>query len=141
MLTRTVICVNRPKEFGISLVLANCMWCFLVDRCLTADFQSFMNPAVLMSAQVLRSKRLKMGTTIAYGSRVLFCLFVLCPFGSVMKRKEESLACDIECSISFSQMRYQSVKFPSIYFIVCGPALWLSLAQSRSCCWINSLQK
>ena len=52
-------CVNRPKGFGISLVLANCLRCFLVDRCLTADFQSLMNPAVLMSAQGLRSKRLK----------------------------------------------------------------------------------
>ena len=103
--------MNRPKGFGISLVLANCLWCFLVGRCLTADFQSFMNPAVLMSAQGLRSKRLKMGTTIAYGSRVLFCLFVLCPSGSVMKRKEESLACDIEGSISCSQMPIGKVSF------------------------------
>ena len=78
------------KRIGISLVLANCLWSFLVD------FQSFMNPVVLMSAQGLRSKRLKMGTTIAYGSLFLFYLFVLCSFGSVMKRKEESLACDIE---------------------------------------------
>ena len=81
---------ESSKRFGISLVLANCLWCFLVA------FQSVMDLAVLMSAQGLRSKRLKMGTTIAYGSRVLFCLFVVCPFGSVMKRKEESLACDIE---------------------------------------------
>ena len=88
--------MNRPKGFAVSLILANCLWCFRVGRCLTADFQSFMNPAVLTSAQGLRSKQLKMRTTIAYGSRVLFCLFVLCPFGSAMKRKEESLACDIE---------------------------------------------
>ena len=89
-------CVNCPKGFGISLVLANCLQCFLVDRCLTADFQSFMNPAILMSAQGLRSKQLKDGTAIAYGSRLSLYLFVLCPFGSVMKRKEESLACHVE---------------------------------------------
>ena len=82
--------MNRPKGFGISLVLANCLQCFLVVRCLTADFQSFMNPTILMSAQCLRSKQLKGGTAIAYGSRVLLCLFVLCPFGSVMKRKEDA---------------------------------------------------
>ena len=89
-------CVNCPKGFEISLVLANCLQCFLVVRCLTADLQSLMNPAIMMSAQGLRSKRLKGGTAITYGSRVVFYLFVLCPFGSVMKRKEESLACDIE---------------------------------------------
>ena len=87
--------MNHTKGFGIPLGL-DCLWCFLVDRCITADFQSFMNPAVLMSVQGLGSKRLKVGTAIAYGSRLLFCLFILCLFGFVMKHKEESLACDIE---------------------------------------------
>ena len=80
------------------------------------------------------------GTDVSSGSQVkAFCSVVLCPFGSVMKRKEEPLPCDTEWSISCSQMPVPigKVSFNLFHRL---RALWLSLAQ-LSCLWFNSLRQ